>query len=228
MQGHCREDCRVTMRPPEAGFSLIEVIIVVAVISVLAAVAVPVVDLVQSRARTEATLRELEAYREALEGYFQDHLRFPESLAVLVDEGYITGGFHPDGATRDAWGTPYLYRRGTNEVMVYSLGPNRTADEPNLIMHVIGVRYLRESTRRDMETISIALRNYERMRVADGLPDLRPLWWDRGDPRHSALGVLILEGLLPNTMDYVTDAWGDAYRYTGSPADFVQSGNVGE
>ncbi len=228
MQGHCREDCRVTMRVPEAGFSLIEVIIVVAVISVLAAVAVPVVDLVQSRARTEATLRELEAYQEALEGYFQDHLRFPESLAVLVDEGYITGGFYPDGATRDAWGTPYLYRRGTHEVMVYSLGPNKTADEPNLIMHVIGVRYLRESTRRDMQTISIALRNYERIRITDGLPDLPSTWWNSGSPASSALGRLIGEGLLPNIGRYASDAWGDGYRYTGSPADFVQSRNMGD
>ncbi len=199
----------------------------VAVISVLAAVAVPVVDLVQSRARTEATLRELEAYREALEDYFGDHLRFPEDLAVLVDEGYITGGFRPDGATRDAWGTPYLYRRGTHEVMVYSLGPNKTVDEPNLIMHVKGVRFLRERTRRDMETIGIALRNYERMRIADGLPDLPVPWWNRGPRRNSALGRLIEEGLLPNIERYATDAWGDAYRYTGSPADFVQSRNMG-
>lgn len=209
-----------------AGFSLIEVIIVVAVISVLAAVAVPVVDLVQSRARTEATLREMDAHRVALEAYFRDSLRFPGSLEVLLKEGYLTGGFHSADASVDAWGTPYEYRAGNHTVTVRSMGPDRTPHEPNIEMELSGVPFLRERTREDMQTIRTALRNYERMRVAEGLPNLHQLWWNRGNPHNSALGTLILKKLLPNTMDYVNDAWGDMYLYSGSPADFVVSRNM--
>ena len=78
-----------------------------------------------------------------------------------------------------------------------------------------------------METIHTALRNYEAQRVGDGLPDLPTKWWRSKKPLKSAMGLLIQQGYLPNSTRYAEDAWGDAYLYTGTPADFVTSENVG-
>ncbi len=217
---------------PSPGFSLIELIVVVAVIAILASVAIPVVDLVQNRARGEATLQGMEALRDALDSYFLDHLAFPAALADLETGGYITGGFAAGAAFRDAWGVAYVYRPSATSVQVESLGPDQTDAAPNLQLVVDGTRHLQARTRDDMQTIHLALRNYEAQRMSVGadstLTPLPPVWFDAGNPTSCAIGVLIQRGYLLNSTRYTTDAWGSGYVYRGSPADYVQSLNLVE
>jgi prepilin-type N-terminal cleavage/methylation domain-containing protein len=221
-------------RPPaepesrSVGFSLIEVIVVVAVIAILAAVAMPVVDLVQSRARGEATLQGMEALRDALDSYFIDHLAFPSALTDLETGGYITGGFAPGAAFRDAWGTNFVYQPGPTSVLLRSLGPDQTDAAPNLDLTVDGTRHLQDRTRDDLQTIHLGLRNYESRRLSDSLQVLPPVWFDAGNPTTCALGILVHAGYLLNSTRYTKDAWGSAYIYRGSPADYVQSPNLVE
>jgi len=210
----------------QRGFTLIEVIVVVAVIAILASVAVPVVDLVQSRARGDATRQGMEALGEALESHFIDRLQFPAQLADLAPAGYIAGGFAPDAAFRDAWGAAYVYEPGTDRALVRSLGPDQTEAEPNLDLVVDGTRHLIARTRDDMQTIHIALRNYESRRVLDMLAPLPAVWFDEQAAASSALGILIQSGYLANSTRYLADAWGSAYQYAGTPADMVRSVHV--
>ena len=71
------------------GFTLLELITVVAIMSILVAIALPnyKVAILQSR---EAVLREdLYRFRDLIDQYYSDKGRYPESLETLVAEGYM-------------------------------------------------------------------------------------------------------------------------------------------
>ena len=73
----------------QGGFTLIEMITVVAIMSVLVAIALPNyrVSIIQSK---ESVLREdLYRFRDLIDQYYADKGRYPESLEVLVTDGYM-------------------------------------------------------------------------------------------------------------------------------------------
>lgn len=76
-------------RSHAAGFTLIELITVVALVSILAAIALPNyrVAIIQSR---EAVLKEnLFRMRDLIDQYYVDKGQYPPSLETLVEEGYL-------------------------------------------------------------------------------------------------------------------------------------------
>ncbi|HVR69564.1 MAG TPA: prepilin-type N-terminal cleavage/methylation domain-containing protein [Vicinamibacteria bacterium] len=73
----------------ERGFTLLELITVIAVISILVGVALPNyrVAILQSR---EAVLKEdLYRLRDLLDQYYADKGKYPASIEALVEEGYL-------------------------------------------------------------------------------------------------------------------------------------------
>ena len=77
------------MAPRSAGFTLIELITVVAIMGILVGIALPnyKVAIIQSK---EAVLREdLYRFRDLIDQYYSDKGRYPESLEALVEEGYL-------------------------------------------------------------------------------------------------------------------------------------------
>ena len=76
-------------RPAESGWTLIELLVVLTLVMILASLA-----LVQYRnsvhTAKEATLRSnLMIMRDAIDQYYADKAKYPESLNALVSEGYL-------------------------------------------------------------------------------------------------------------------------------------------
>jgi general secretion pathway protein G len=89
----------------QAGFTLIELITVIALVAILAAIALPNyrVAIVQSK---EAVLREdLYRLRDLIDQYYLDKGQYPASLDALVEDGYLRK-LPNDPITQEANWTP--------------------------------------------------------------------------------------------------------------------------
>jgi general secretion pathway protein G len=76
-------------RKQDAGFTLIELMIVMAIIGVLAVVAIPSFVGAIKQAREAVLKEDLHVLREAIDSYTMDKQKAPQSLDDLVQEGYL-------------------------------------------------------------------------------------------------------------------------------------------
>ena len=73
----------------EKGFTLIELLIVMTVIGILASIVVPNYQRHLIKAREAVLMEDLYQMRRAIDAYFADHIRYPESLDDLVASKYL-------------------------------------------------------------------------------------------------------------------------------------------
>ena len=76
-------------RAGEAGFTLIELMIVMAIIGVLAAIAIPSYINTVRRAKEAALREDLHTMRDAISSYTVDKEKAPSGLDDLVQAGYL-------------------------------------------------------------------------------------------------------------------------------------------
>jgi len=90
------------------GFTLLELIIVIAVIGILATIAMPALKDVPRRA-SESVLRvNLNTIREILDQYHGDKGSYPTTLEELVDSGYLRRvPFDPITKSEETWELVY-------------------------------------------------------------------------------------------------------------------------
>ncbi|HEX5757808.1 MAG TPA: prepilin-type N-terminal cleavage/methylation domain-containing protein [Thermoanaerobaculia bacterium] len=78
-----------TPRRGTAGFTLLELIVVIAVIGILAAIAMPALRHVPRRANESVLKNNLRTMRDVIDQFMGDKGHYPPSLEALVDEGYL-------------------------------------------------------------------------------------------------------------------------------------------
>lgn len=71
------------------GFTLIELLIVITIVSILASIAVPSYKRSTIKARETVLMEDLYQMRRAIDAYFADRAKYPESLAELVEAKYL-------------------------------------------------------------------------------------------------------------------------------------------
>jgi general secretion pathway protein G len=76
-------------KPPSRGFTLIEMMIVMAIIVILIAIAVPFYQKAIIRAKESVLHNNLMAMRNAIDEYSFDKQKAPASLQDLVKDGYL-------------------------------------------------------------------------------------------------------------------------------------------
>jgi len=116
------------------GFTLIEIMVVVAILGILAALVVPKIMGAPDEARIVAAKQDIAAIHQALKLYRLNNLRYPtteQGLAALIEKpttGPIPNNWKAGGylerLPNDPWGAPYQYLNpGVHaEIDIYSLG----------------------------------------------------------------------------------------------------------
>jgi general secretion pathway protein G len=88
----------------EAGFTLIELMIVMAIIGVLATLAIPSFVSAIKHAREAVLKEDLQTMRAAIDSYTMDKQKAPQALDDLVQEGYLRAvPEDPMTHSKDTW-----------------------------------------------------------------------------------------------------------------------------
>lgn len=124
-----------------AGFTLVELMVVVVILGILAAVVVPRVMDKPEQARISAAKNNIRAILSALDMYKLDNMRYPttdqglDALAMKPSSPPLPPRWsrYLEKVPVDPWGNPYLYlepgRHG--DVDVFSAGPNGRGNDPD-------------------------------------------------------------------------------------------------
>jgi len=119
-----------------AGYTLLELLVVMGILAVLTAVATPQLMGYFGKAKTQSVQLQIENIGTALELYYMENGAYPSAsagLKALVEappEAPRWNGPYLKKAKNllDPWGRPYQYAySGNGEYEVYSLGPNGKA-----------------------------------------------------------------------------------------------------
>ena len=93
---------------PGAGFTLLELIIVVAIVGILATIAIPALKNVPRRAAESVLLSDLRTFRDVIDQYKGDQGNYPPTLQALVEEGYLRSiPMDPITKSVDTWVVVY-------------------------------------------------------------------------------------------------------------------------
>ncbi len=124
--------CATSCARRQAGFTLIEIMVVVVILGILAALIAPNVISRIDEAQVTKVRQDIRAIESALKLYRLDNFRYPttdQGLDALVTPPQDPNAKWPEGGyldrvPKDPWNRPYLYLQPGNqgEFDIYSLG----------------------------------------------------------------------------------------------------------
>ena len=101
-------------RHGEAGFTLIELMVVIVIIGMLAAIVVPRFMGAAGKAAQTAARAQISSFKTALQLYKLDNVRYPttaEGLETLIKNGSGKNYLNDvEALPKDPWGSPYQYK----------------------------------------------------------------------------------------------------------------------
>lgn len=114
----------------DAGFTLIEIMLVVVIIGILAAVAIPNLVGKVGQAQSNAAASSIRAIENAVDLYEVDNGKLPDSLNSLMTKGSEINWNGPyirkAESLKDPWGTDFQYTKKSNrEYTIISAGPDQ-------------------------------------------------------------------------------------------------------
>jgi general secretion pathway protein G len=109
-------------RPAAEGFSLIELLIVVAIIGIVAAIGVPMLMDAIDRAKQRRTMGDMRSLVTANGTYMVDNQQYAPALANLQGSEYLQVV-----VTTDGWGNALLYQTNQTNYTLTSLGRDGAA-----------------------------------------------------------------------------------------------------
>ena len=112
----------------DAGFTLIEILLVVVIIGILAAVAVPRLGGRVGQSQIAAAKASVGAIGTAIDLYETDNGKLPESLQSLITKGAEPNWNGPylrkAESLKDPWGNEFQYTKSGDTYTVASAGPD--------------------------------------------------------------------------------------------------------
>ena len=132
-----KHESRTAREALRQGFTLIEILVVVAIIGMLGAVAVPAYMNYLADARISTTRALINNVDVAVKSYNMKHGKYPESLDALTQEQ--ADGSEPllEGEPVDPWGNELKYERQSKKrPIITSAGPDGEFGTEDDIMNV--------------------------------------------------------------------------------------------
>lgn len=128
MNGSANRMQSIITANPTKGFSLIEILVVMAIIAMLAVMVAPNIFNQQAGAQRDAALAQISAIEASLDAYFIDVQSYPDSLDGLNenDSGRASwnGPYMRRDVPLDPWGNEYVYESSGRSFTLYSYGPD--------------------------------------------------------------------------------------------------------
>jgi len=109
----------VRRTPPQAGFTLIEMLLVVVIIGLLATIVTVSIPKSLNKARRSKAAADVQSIGVAIQSYYMEEGKYPGSLDALTsgDDPYLETGI-----PNDPWGNPYSYSYpGSHKPFKYDL-----------------------------------------------------------------------------------------------------------
>lgn len=197
------------------GFSLLEIVVVVAILALLAGMVAPVATSIVKQERNETTAKRMQQVADAAYAYFQDTMVLPTTMAALSTNTnvagwagpYIVDGFAASAQgtakfSEDAYGTTLvLTRMNSSTLRIRSYGPNMAsggADDLDVLVNVIPIRRQVTLARIAIWNAAITSYNQNRTSAQPALPaNIR-----------TAFSLLVGAGYLPNDTKLQNDGFG--------------------
>jgi general secretion pathway protein G len=212
-------------RPDRRGFTLIEVVVVLAILGILVGTVAPVWAMQVTRDKVYETRLEMQQLVAAYNAYFADTGKLPASPDNLVTNGANALGWYgpylepnvgrraatQTSLSKDAWNNAYVLTLSGNQMTIRSKGPDAISGNTDDVVETIDCTPMRRAVTVDsLKVLNTAITAYNAKWLATD-PLVPPL--------ASILSKLNAKGFLPTPYTrYLTDGWASAYVESPSGA----------